>query len=252
MVAPVAPVGSCVGTNADVNWDNFDSDEYFEHNYLTLREDDREIIERMSDHFAEAMPLRGHGIDVGSGTNLYPTLAMLPWAYRVTLREQAHTNCAWLENQLHRKLSDAWNPYWDTLVGRHQEYQPIDLQVALESRSEVQCGSIFRLPAATYDIGTMFFVAESITGDRREFQRATRSFVGSLKPRAPFAAAFMKGSHGYHVGRSFFPAVAITEADVRECLSSVANDVNVHPIESNKPLREGVGMMLATGRAKKR
>jgi hypothetical protein len=78
--------------------------------------------------------------------------------------------------------------------------------------------------------------------------------VGSLHRRAPFAAAFMKDSRGYQVGSYRFPAVAVDDNDVLECLRSVAHDVEVHVVSDGvNPLRDGYdGMILATGFAGKK
>src|SRR5580692_8793719 len=69
-------------TNADAPWDVFSSDGYFRHNYQSLWDEDREIISRVGAFFASVFsdrcPVR-RAIDVGSGTNLYPALLMLPW-----------------------------------------------------------------------------------------------------------------------------------------------------------------------------
>jgi hypothetical protein len=132
---------------------------------------------------------------------------------------------------------------------RPDTYAGIDPRRALESRAEVSQGNIFDLPPRRYDVGTMFFVAESITGSVPEFERATRRFVGSLRRHAPFAAAFMKNSRGYQVGSYRFPAVAVADNDVKECLDSVAYGVEVHVVSDGvNPLRDGYdGMILATG-----
>jgi hypothetical protein len=83
--------------------------------------------------------------------------------------------------------------------------------------------------------------------------RATKCFLQSLKPNAPFAAAFMRNSRGYEVSGVHFPAVPITEEDVRKCLNGeVARDTKVEEIASATPLRKGVGMLLVTGRVARR
>jgi len=121
----------------------------------------------------------------------------------------------------------------------------------LQERVRLLQGSVFDLPKSAYDIGTMFFVAESITADPAEFQAAVRSFMESLKPGAPFAAAFMKGSHGYQVDTESYPAVEIDTDRVRSCLAGVAYDYDIRVIElheTEEPLRDGyTGMILATG-----
>ena len=85
----------------------------------------------------------------------------------------------------------------------------------------VEQRSVFDLPAAQWDLGTMFFVAESITEDPAEFRDAVARFVGALKPGAPFAATFMAGSDGYPVAGTRFPALPITAADVSEHLTAL-------------------------------
>ncbi len=241
-------------SNEEFPWDSFDSEWYLEHNYGKLRDDDHHILERLAAFFGDlGRPNRlWDGIDVGSGTNLYPVLAMLPLCGRITLHERAKTNCRWLNNET-AKYSEVWDPYWDVLTERSL-YQPIrDPRWAVHERTQVRRGSIFELPRAAYDIGTMFFVAESITERVDEFMRALRCFLRSLRPNAPFAAAFMRNSHGYEVKGVHFPAVAITEDDVQKCLDGEGiKKPIVETIVSEKPLRDGVGMVLVTGRVARR
>jgi len=106
---------------------------------------------------------------------------------------------------------------------------------------------VLALDEGRYNIGTMFFVAESITTRTAEFRHAVRRFVRSLKPGAPFAAAFMRDSSGYYVDGQRFPACAIEEKHVKAALAREARNVNISVVESND-LREGYcGMMVATG-----
>jgi hypothetical protein len=237
--------------NESQPWDDFDSRWYLAHNYESLRFDDRQIIERVAKFFASSGPELS-GIDVGSGTNLYPALAMLPSCRRITLVERSRSNVAWLEHEI-RDYASTWNPFWDALGDAEPDrYKPVvEPREALAARAKVRCKSIFDLPRCRWEIGTMFFVAESITADPAEFERATRRFVRSLKRGAPFAAAFMRHSVGYQVNRVRFPAVAVDERQVCECLDPVAYDVNVKMIPSgDNPLRDGYdGMILATGYA---
>jgi len=240
-------------SNDTFPWDSFDSEWYLEHNYGTLEEYDRELLGHVADFFGGIRRTGlGHGIDVGTGTNLYPILAMLPKCGHITLRERSASNYRWLRNEVD-KYSPVWDQYWDELAHR-PTHKPIgDPRWAVHERTHVERRSIFDLPKDTYDLGTMFFVAESITERRDEFMRATRCFLNSLKLFAPFAAAFMINSSGYEVNGVHFPAVAITEDDVRRCLHGiVARDMNVQKIASGKKLREGVGMVLVTGKVVRR
>ncbi|MDQ4037203.1 MAG: SCO2525 family SAM-dependent methyltransferase [Actinomycetota bacterium] len=238
--------------NSHFPWDDFDSSWYLDHNYKKLRDDDRQIIEIVRDFFVTfGLPNHRyeHGIDVGAGTNLYPALTMLPLCDKITLYEYAASNFSWLQHEIH-SYSPSWDPFWD-LLANEPTYKLVDSpREVLATTARVEKGSVFDLPELRWDIGTMFFVAESISFELSEFQAALRSFLRSLRPGAPFAAAFMEGSLGYDVSAHRFPAVAITADDVKTYLTGDTEDLKVHRIgTTSNPLRDGYeGMILATGR----
>ncbi len=120
--------------------------------------------------------------------------------------------------------------------------------------SGVERFSIFDLPEARWDLGTMFFVAESITQKPKEFLAAVEHFVGALQPDAPFAAAFMAGSAGYEVAGRAFPAVPITRDDVERHLRELGvREPTVELLETKPEVRDGyTGMIVATGFASNR
>jgi hypothetical protein len=249
------------GDNADYPWDDFDSADYFRHNYSALRHDDRQILEAIRDFFSKADRYAGAarepaderpacGLDVGSGTNLYPALAMLPFCAGVTLWEYSARNIEWLRQEI-RSYSPSWDKFWERLA-LAPAYQGVeDPRAALAERATVHQGSVFDLPPAEWDMGTMFFVSESLTSSPDEFVVATHRFIHALRPGAPFAAAFMENSTGYDVGERRFPAVAVTPETVRHCLEEVSHNLDVQRIDSgNNPLRDGYsGMILVLGTA---
>ncbi len=238
--------------NASFDWDRFNPEWYVQHNYRELRDDDRRIIQLVRDFFARvADPDRpvARGIDVGSGANLYPALTMQPYCRQIELRERGARNVRWLERET-RWYSELWDQYWTplaTLPAYRRLEKPRD---DFAAKVRVRNGNLFELGPRRWDMGTMFFVAESISDQEREFKSAVERFVGSLKPGAPFAAAFMHDSSGYYVDGLWFPAVAVTEADVEHCLAPLASGVQTHRVLSARSLREGYkGMILAVGRA---
>ena len=235
--------------NSDFNWDAFDAGAYREHNYRTLRDDDQQIIGKVRDFFAETGLTGARGLDVGAGANLYPALSMLPFCRRVDLREFAASNLAWLTGQV-PAFDNSWYSFWAEFAKNRAYAEVKDPRAQLARIAKIGQGSIFNLPRKTWDMGTMFFVACSISTDIEEFRRAVRGFVKALKPGAPFAAAFMVQSEGYYVGQSWFPAVRIDAAEIDASLASVAYSVRIDPIDTGEPLRDGYGgMSLATGRA---
>jgi hypothetical protein len=244
-------------SNADCPWDDFDPDWYANHNYRTLREDDQQLLMLVRDFFSEAVTRqrRRRGVDLGAGANLYPALTMLPFCDEVALAERGAANRRWLRDQLTRPggYGPSWDPFWRELAVAPPYRDLPDPRTALRERARVQFGDAFKLGTRRWDVGTMFFVAESMTAREREFQQATWAFVYSLRIGAPFAAAFMKNSRGYTVGSHRFPAVAVNEIDVRHCLSTVARVSEIVPIRMFKPLREGYqGLILALGWARAR
>jgi hypothetical protein len=250
--ARAAADGQVAARNSQFDWDAFDPRAYRAHNYRTLRDDDREIVTRLREFFGGTrLPAQARGLDIGPGANLYPSLAMLPLCSGVDLIEYSTANVEWLRGQQRpfRGFFDhAWDPFWQ-LYGEHDTYRehvrrrgPL---AEFRRKATVSQGSIFSLKRPRWDIGTMFFVACSISADKQEFFRAVGCFLRALKPRAPFAAAFMTGSPGYEINGTQFPAVPVDEDMVRRSLRELAPNANVVPIDSD--LRPGVGMVLATG-----
>lgn len=254
------------GGNRDYPWDDFSPEYYFKKNYATLREDDRQIVGIVRDFFVDTFSSRPippglRGIDVGTGTNLYPALTMLPFCERITLYDFSAANVKWLERQ-HKKKWPAWRrwPSWRkawknfwSLLASDPAYQAISRpKDELAKRIEIVQGDVLREPVQDrWDLGTMFFVAESITGQQGEFLAAVDHFFAMLKPDAPFAMAFMEHSKGYHVGGHKYPATDIGLDDVEACMKARAESVKIHPVVGDKPLREGyTRMIVAHGRVK--
>jgi hypothetical protein len=254
--------------NDEVDWDRFVSDTYWADNYRCLRADDRSILATVgaffTRHFAGRPAAAGlHGVDIGTGTNLYPALGMLPWCRTVTLVDPSRPNLRWLAGQLAAPDGPApdgpapdnpvwpWQPFWD-VYRAHAAYRRVpDPRRRLAEVCRIRRAGVLDLEPAAWDVGTMFFVAESMTEDSAEFERATAAFLGALRPGAPFAAAFMAGSLGYLVGESRFPAVRDVDAArvaalLERCGATVS--VSTVPVPHGAPLRDGYeGMIVAVG-----
>jgi hypothetical protein len=82
--------------------------------------------------------------------------------------------------------------------------------------------SIFELPENAYDIGITCFGPESLTEDRKEWERAVTTFLRSIKPGQPAIMLYMVGSTGYSSPGSSFPAIPISQEDV---LSIATNEL---------------------------
>jgi len=256
--------------NKDVAWDEFAPEAYWKHNYRYLRADDTEIIHAVGEFFASHFQTHpwpvGRGIDVGSGSNLYPALAMLPWCREIHLTDHSPSNVAWLRKHA-ADVADpsavgrpqqpwVWQPFWNEFRDRFKGYPTIaDPRTALDqaTRGHVHERSVFTLrPEDQFDVGTMFFVAESMTSFENEFDVATERFLRCLRPGSPFAAAFMDSSVGYVVADKSFPAVQEVTVDVVKdvLIKKLGADALVTKVQvpASDPLRDGYkGMIIAVG-----
>jgi SAM-dependent methyltransferase len=237
--------------NAEYPWDQFDASNYLQRNYIVMRDDDAEILELTQSWFATALTgAEADGLDVGCGPNLYPSLAMLPVCRTITVMDYSAGNVAWLQSH-HGYCDEIWRPYWELVSPSASRGEFDEARSWMAERGRVVHGSVFDLPTAQWDLGTMFFVAESITDDAAEFDRAVECFLRALRPGAPFAAAFMEESQGYDVSGIHFPAVPVGADAIEAALVHRTSELKVHRIEIRpEPLHPGyTGMLLALGRA---
>ncbi|MFR9799595.1 SCO2525 family SAM-dependent methyltransferase [Streptomyces sp. MS06] len=236
--------------NADVPWGAFDPIAYVDHNYRKLQDEDAEILRTVRDHFAGHFrnPADGPilGIDVGAGANLYPALSMLPWCDEITLFERSPANVGYLRGQI-GSYDRHWDQFWDALRA-NDAYGNVswDPRERFAGTVRVEQGDLFDLERhqGRWSVGTMFFVAESMTGSRAEFFLGVERFMRALAPGAPFAAAFMEHSRGYHAGDYFFPACDVGESDVYESLAPYARDFKAHRLTASAGVREGYSAMI--------
>lgn len=249
-----------VRKNTDSDWKAFPSDEYWRRNYQSIQPEDREIIDRVNLFFRKAYSGRARAqraIDVGSGTNLYPALLMLPWTDQILLSDQSASNVRWLH---HHVMDDGapwtWQPFWHEVCDLEGYSQISDPRGRLRQACTGHPGhagfeqrTVFDLPVAQWQLGTMFFVAESITEEPEEFHAAIDGFVSALQSHSPFAATFMAGSDGYDVADISFPALPITTDDVMEHFEKLGvSELSVDLLKTNHRVREGYeGMIVATG-----
>lgn len=249
--------------NADFPWDKFDPVDYLTHNYATMRDDDRQVLMFVRDFFVRIAPaLTGRralrGIDVGTGPNLYPALAMLPFCAEVTLYEYSKSNVDWLTGQHAGQWPSwltIWADFWRVLCEEsvYAQADRPDMGRELSRRTRVTWGSVFELDAAKdgyYDVGTMFFGPESLSPRRSEFHSAIDHLLNVLRPDAPFAIALMEHSQGYDVADNQFPATDIELKDVTDHLVRRASGLSSERVgPGDVPLRDGyTGMMVVCGR----
>lgn len=236
--------------NADAPWDAFDPQAYVRHNYKSVIHEDAEIISIVRAHFSDhfrARPDRPYrGIDVGAGANLYPAFSMLPWCEEITLLDRATPNVEYLEKQ-RRSYDESWDAFWHLLC-QDEGYValPGDPRERFAEVTRVEEGDLFALSGRRehWSLGTMFFVAESLSTSHDEFRQAVECFLLALTPGAPFAAAFMEHSRGYFVGDTHFPACDVGKSEIRSAIEIHAEGLSIFTVGQPDAVRPGYTHMI--------
>lgn len=243
--------------NAEYPWTKFDAEAYFSHYYRELHADDIEVIQRTVEALKNAKP-RGEKLnvlDVGTGPNLFPLLAAMPRAAKVTSWEYAPTNIEWLKREMQqpamrRQLGEFWGVIreaWGPSYNLPEHPYP-----ALQKVADLQQASIFDLPKSQWDAATMFFCADSITQKMDEFETACTAYAQAVKSGGTLACAFLLRSGGYEVAGEPFPVLRLTTPDVVAIFNKLATEVEAHEIGVvEEEIRSGyLGMLFVTGLAK--
>ena len=231
-------------------WSDFDADGYSKANYAAMLPEDAQIIQFVGKFLAEAIAARPavrHAVDVGAGPNLYPSLLMLPWTERITFTEYAQSNIEWLREHLADSTGEwMWQPFWDLMVDLPGYRDVKHPRTRLARNHDVLAMSIFDLPERSWDLGSMYFVADGLSDDEAEFDLAVRRFIGALTPGAPFIMAFMEGSTRYEVSGVWFPAVRVSPQSLDALLAGlpVERTAVLRTDNSIRPLRPGYDAML--------
>jgi hypothetical protein len=243
--------------NAAYQWDQFDSEYYFQHYYGEPHPDDDLVIKIAVETLKRAGP-DGNDldiVDVGTGPNLIPFFCALPRARRLTAWEYAASNVNWLKDELSR---DAMRPQWQHFWGVTREAYgpewglPDNPMAALRETCSVTQGSIFDLPERTWDGATMFFCAESITEREDEFEAACGAFARCVKPGGTLAAAFLVRSGGYVIADRPFPVLKLSEERIEGVFKEHASAVRADMIGIvDREIRSGYsGFIFLTGTAR--
>jgi len=243
------------GANNEFGWSKFDPDSYIEHYYADPHPDDDEVVRRTCQALIASGRTNLDVIDVGTGPNLFPLLAALPVARTLTAWEYAESNVGWLRSEVQKPaLRDPWLHFWTVAREAHAIASPDAAapMAGLREKLDVVRGSIFDLPSARWDAGTMFFCAESITAQQDEFEKACACFARAVRPGGVLAAAFLAGSRGYTVGEEDYPAVSVGPAELEAAFAPFATAIDVSGIGTHQDeIRSGYsGMLFLTARVR--
>ena len=217
--------------NGGYDWDAFDSEAYLDHYYREPHPDDVELARLTAEAIDAAPPIESalDVIDVGTGPNLFPWLCALPRAKSLTAWEYSRQNVEWLRAELAGgDVRPLWTYYWD--VVRPPEGATSNPVAAIAAIARVEQASIFDLPAASWDVATMFFCAESITRSEDEFAKACAAYAQCVRPGGTLIAAFLDQSRGYVVAERPFPALPVDAEAVGRAFAPFVSEIEIRPI----------------------
>ncbi len=243
--------------NAEYQWNAFDSEAYFQHYYGEPHPDD-DLVIRVAVEALKRASTAGNAldvVDVGTGPNLIPFFCTLPRARRLTAWEYAATNVAWLRAELDNDdMRPQWRHFWKVAreaygPGWGLPENPVPM---LREKCVVTQGSVFDLPARSWDAATMFFCAESITERQDEFEAASAAFARSVRPGGMLAAAFLVRSEGYVVADRPFPVLKLSPETIERVFRRHADAVDARLIGIvDREIRSGYsGFIFLTGTAR--
>ena len=234
--------------NGDISWDRFDTDGYLADNYATMHAFDEGIIRALAPYYRSLAPRSlTRSLDVGTGPNLYPLMLAAAASRRLEALDHSAANVAHLCSVVQGGAAPSWQPFW-ALCRELVPDLPTDLDQVLRG-VQVRQGAVQELPPASYDLVSMFFVAESVTGDREEFATLCAGFAAAAAPGGHLVAAFMAGMPSYRLGGRTWPSVPVDEADVARVLGPLIRDLRVWRLPPDPTLPyEHDGVLLATAR----
>ena len=149
------------------------------------------------------------------------------------------------------QLSDgpdaSWLPFY-ALCRELDPALPVTLPAAL-ARIRVVHGDVRAVPAGSYDLASMNFVAESVTEDADEFAAFCRLFIHAVRPGGHLVAAFMENMPSYRIGDSpLWPGYPVDAEAVREVFLPLVVDVSTSHVgfDPTGPDYGYTGMVLMT------
>jgi SAM-dependent methyltransferase len=243
--------------NAEYQWNEFDSEYYFQHYYGEPHPDDDLVIRVAVEVMKQATPAGNDLdiVDVGTGPNLIPFFCTFARAARFTAWEYAATNVEWLKKELQRdEMRSQWQHFWRVTREAYGASWglPENPIPDLRKKCEVTQGSVFDLPEATWDAATMFFCAESITERQDEFEAACAAFARCVRPGGTLAAAFLVRSEGYVIADRPFPVLKLTPETIERVFKEHAVEVESKLIGIvDREIRSGYsGFIFLNGKAR--
>jgi hypothetical protein len=114
----------------------------------------------------------------------------------------------------------------------------------------VHHGNAFDLPRGRYDLVSMFFMAESVTGDREEFEELSHRFADAAARGGHLVAAYMAGMPKYELGGEILPSFPLDRHTLEAVMRPVTRQLRIRQLPADPTLPyQHDGVLLLTARA---
>jgi hypothetical protein len=239
-------------------WDNFNSYTYTAQNYVDFLPEDLIIMHGMMDGL-ETLGVQPYSeevvADIGNGgTFEYSSVLqhlVRPDGWLEYLEYSPHglqVACATLDRYRDTGDMGEWQKYGNAAVAHNPWYAegPDGRFVHPTARSfqlgRAVWGNVYQLRPQAFGAAGSFFVAESITSERDEWNLATENVVNSVRMGGVVIMAAMRNSEGYTTpdpeGKIVFPAYQVYTADVVGRLEELG--VQVIPPTETSDISHGI------------
>ena len=237
-------------SNADVDWDEWPVQEYLGEVYGELHPSDDAIISHHAAFYRKVDPAGVRvSVELGGGPNLYPLMLAASVSPRIEVVEPSAPSVAYLRRQLRTGTDPSWLPFYERCRSLLPALPPtIDEALA---RVDVRQGSAADLELGHYDLGSMHFVAESVTELPEEFAAVCAAFARSVRPGGWLVAAFMENMGRYRVGRGpQWPGYPVDQAIVQGTFADLVSEMTTTRTEfdTTGPDYGYTGMVMLTAR----
>lgn len=241
--------------NQDFDWEEFNPYRYVEEQYAPMLSADVDMVKDLIGFYSN-LPENVEIGDFGTGPSLLSLMVAATKAKSITIHEYSPQNIAYLIDVINDpQHADwrIWQKWWDKICEIDPNYSKINIHEFLMTKVDFFNDPYSLLdgnePTKKYDVVSSFFVAESITGNKREHRIAVKKLTSHTKENGYLVSAFLIGAKGYNAGGGF-PAVAVTPQSIQfliENLGFVTKQLNRYKAEGLQSV-QGSNLGLIIGR----
>lgn len=215
------------------NFGNFNPHEYLEEYYSKLDNENKSLLSFFATAYKD-VPANSTLLEFGSGPTIYSLISASKKVKNIHVTDYLNENIKEIANWLEGKGFDWTNFIKKALICE----KTIPTKKNIYERSAVlrkkiqligRCDAFNTRPLLqaefdNYDIVASNFCAESITTDKVQWKLATKNIFSLLKTGGLGVISALEGAESYTVNNKLFPAVNISEFDLRSVLIEIGFD----------------------------